>query len=138
MTGRRSKFHKGGLVLRRRVTPPLPQRSGSASKARSCWFARFVQRITKMRVLGVNAVFHNPAAALVVDGQIVAAAEEERFNRRKHGKPNVPFSGWEMPALSARWCLEYTGLRPQDVDAVAFSFDPSLCVPLETLGMDDP
>ena len=91
-----------------------------------------------MRVLGINAVFHDPAAALVVDGHVVAAAEEERFNRRKHGKPNVPFSAWEMPALSARWCLQYAGLRPQDLDAIAFSFDPSLCVPLETLGMDDP
>ena len=45
-----------------------------------------------MRVLGVNAVFHDPAAALVVDGSIVAAAEEERFSRRKHGKAPVPFS----------------------------------------------
>jgi carbamoyltransferase len=42
--------------------------------------------------LGVNAVFHDPAAALVVDGRIVAAAEEERFSRRKHGKDPVPFS----------------------------------------------
>jgi carbamoyltransferase len=38
-----------------------------------------------MRVLGVNAVFHDPAASLVVDGQVVAAAEEVRFSRRKHG-----------------------------------------------------
>ena len=38
------------------------------------------------RVLGINAVFHDPAAALVVDGETVAAAEEERFSRRKHGK----------------------------------------------------
>jgi carbamoyltransferase len=91
-----------------------------------------------VRVLGINAVFHDPAAALVVDGQIVAAAEEERFNRRKHGKPNVAFSGWEMPALSAAWCLEHAGLRPQDVDAVAFSFDPELCRPAEELGLDDP
>ena len=37
-------------------------------------------------VLGINAVFHDPAAAIVVDGEIVAAAEEERFSRRKHGK----------------------------------------------------
>src|SRR4051812_44540568 len=43
-----------------------------------------------------------------------------------------------MPALSARWCLQHAGLRPQDLDAVAFSFDPALCVPMETLGMDDP
>ncbi len=50
-----------------------------------------------MNVLGVNAVFHDPAAALVVDGEIVAAAEEERFSRRKHGKAPVPFSTWELP-----------------------------------------
>ena len=39
-----------------------------------------------MRVLGINAIFHDPAAALVVDGRVVAAAEEERFSRRKHGR----------------------------------------------------
>ena len=42
-----------------------------------------------MRVLGINAVFHDPAAALVVDGEIGRAAEEERFSRRKHGKAPV-------------------------------------------------
>ncbi|WP_373861044.1 carbamoyltransferase N-terminal domain-containing protein [Micromonospora noduli] len=45
-----------------------------------------------MRVLGINAVFHDAAAALVIDGQVVAAAEEERFSRRKHGKRPVPSS----------------------------------------------
>ena len=45
-----------------------------------------------VRVLGVNAVFHDPSAALVADGRVVAAAEEERFSRRKHGKRPVPFS----------------------------------------------
>ena len=63
-------------------------------------------------VLGVNAVFHDPAAALVVDGEIVAAAEEERFTRRKHGKVPVPFSTWEIPEHSARWCLDHAGLSP--------------------------
>lgn len=79
-----------------------------------------------MRVLGINAVFHDPAAALVVDGEIVAAAEEERFSRRKHGKRPVPFSAWEQPELSARWCLEQAGLTAADLDAVAYSYDPSL------------
>ena len=58
-----------------------------------------------MRVLGINAVFHDSAAALVVDGRIVAAAEEERFSRRKHGKRPVPFSAWELPEAAIRWCL---------------------------------
>src|SRR5688572_25299518 len=79
-----------------------------------------------MRVLGVNAVFHDPAAALVVDGTIVAAAEEERFSRRKHGKDPVAFSTWELPERSARWCLEHAGLAPSDLDAVAYSYDPAL------------
>jgi carbamoyltransferase len=77
-------------------------------------------------VLGVNAVFHDPAAALVVDGEIVAAAEEERFTRRKHGKQPVPFATWEIPEQSARWCLREAGLDPGDLDAVAYSYDPAL------------
>jgi carbamoyltransferase len=77
-------------------------------------------------ILGVNAVFHDPAAALVVDGETVAAAEEERFSRRKHGKEAVPFSAWELPVEAMRWCLDHAGLEPGDVDAVAYSYDPDL------------
>ena len=91
-----------------------------------------------MRVLGINALFHDPAAALVVDGRVVAAAEEERFSRRKHGKRPVPFAAWELPELSARWCLETAGLRPEDLDAVAYSFDPRLARPASEQGLDDP
>ena len=77
-------------------------------------------------VLGVNAVFHDPAAALVVDGRIVAAAEEERFSRRKHGKDPVPFSTWELPEQAMRWCLEVGGIDPSQLDAAAYSYDPEL------------
>ena len=79
-----------------------------------------------MRVLGVNAVFHDPAAAIVVDGITVAAAEEERFSRRKHGKPPVAFSTWELPEQSMAFCLSEAGLEPADLDAVAYSYDPDL------------
>jgi carbamoyltransferase len=79
-----------------------------------------------MRVLGVNAVFHDPAAAIVVDGVTVAAAEEERFSRRKHGKPPVAFSTWELPEQSMAFCLAEAGLEPGDLDAVAYSYDPDL------------
>jgi carbamoyltransferase len=91
-----------------------------------------------MRVLGVNSVFHDPAAALVVDGVVVAAAEEERFSRRKHGKRPVPFSAWEQPAMAARWCLRQAGLSPADVDLIAFSYDPALARPAADMGLDDP
>src|SRR5687768_10955338 len=77
-------------------------------------------------VLGINAVFHDPAAAVLVDGVTVAAAEEERFSRRKHGKSPVPFSTWELPEQAIAFCLERAGLRPADVDAVGYSYDPSL------------
>ncbi|CAN5762489.1 carbamoyltransferase C-terminal domain-containing protein [soil metagenome] len=82
-------------------------------------------------VLGINAVFHDPAAALVVDGTIVAAAEEERFTRRKHGKTPVPFSTWELPEQAARWCLAEGGISAADLDAVAYSYDPDLAPPLD-------
>ncbi len=91
-----------------------------------------------MRVLGINALFHDPAAALVIDGKVVAAAEEERFSRRKHGKRPIPFSAWEQPELSARWCLDQAGLTPSDLDAVAYSYDPELARPAEQLGLYDP
>jgi carbamoyltransferase len=79
-----------------------------------------------MRVLGVNAVFHDPAAALVVDGETVAAAEEERFSRRKHGKTPVAFSTWELPEKAIAFCLARAGLTADDLDAVAYSYDPDL------------
>ena len=80
-------------------------------------------------ILGVNAVFHDPAAALVVDGVPAAAAEEERFSRRKHGKDAVPFSAWELPVEAMHWCLAEAGLTPADIDAVAYSYDPDLAPP---------
>ncbi|MET7808027.1 carbamoyltransferase family protein [Micromonospora chersina] len=91
-----------------------------------------------MRVLGINAIFHDPAAALVVDGRVVAAAEEERFSRRKHGKRPVPFSAWELPELSAAWCLAGAGIDVDALDAVAYSFDPGLCRDAAELGLSDP
>ncbi len=91
-----------------------------------------------MKVLGINALFHDPAAALVVDGVTVAAAEEERFSRRKHGHRPVPFAAWELPELAARWCLEEAGLDVSDLDAVAYSYDPDLARPAHEMGLDDP
>lgn len=91
-----------------------------------------------MRILGVNAVFHDPAAALVVDGQVLAAAEEERFSRRKHGKQAVPFSTWELPVAAIRWCLDHAGVRPEEIDVVGYSYDPALMheEPLHPAGLD--
>jgi carbamoyltransferase len=88
-------------------------------------------------ILGVNAVFHDPAAALVVDGETIAAAEEERFSRRKHGKEAVPFSAWELPVEAMRWCLAEAGVEPGEVDAVAYSYDPDLAPPPGRAVTDD-
>jgi carbamoyltransferase len=91
-----------------------------------------------VRVLGINAVFHDPSAALVLDGHIASAAEEERFSRRKHGKRPVPFAAWELPEQAAAWCLSAAGLDASELDAVAYSYDPALCRPSDQLGLDDP
>jgi carbamoyltransferase len=80
-------------------------------------------------VLGINAVFHDPAAALVVDGRTIAANEEERLSRRKHGKSPVPFSTWELPTGAIGACLDAGGLTVADLDAVAYSYDPCLAAP---------
>ena len=67
-------------------------------------------------ILGLNAYHGDAAAALVVDGELVCAAEEERFNRIKH------CAGF--PAHAAAWCLEDAGLSPDGVDHVAIGRDP--------------
>lgn len=69
-----------------------------------------------MNILGINAYHGDASAALVVDGQLVAAVEEERFNRIKH------WAGF--PAESIRWCLTRANLTAADVDHVAVSFNP--------------
>src|ERR1044071_3803380 len=76
--------------------------------------------------LGINAAFHDSAACLVVDGHVVAAAEEERFTRIKHGKRPVPFSTWELPFSAIDACLAAADIALRDVDHVAYSFDPGL------------
>jgi carbamoyltransferase len=68
------------------------------------------------RILGISAFYHDSAAALVVDGRIIAAAQEERFTRKKHD-PN-------FPALAVRYCLAQAGLKAADVDHVVFYEKP--------------
>lgn len=77
-------------------------------------------------ILGINAVYHETSAALVIDGELKCAAEEERFNRVKHGKRATPESAADLPAESIRWCLAETGVKASSVDAVALSFNSGL------------
>jgi len=69
-------------------------------------------------VLGISAFYHDSAAALLVDGQIVAAAQEERFTRKKH----TP----DFPVNAVKYCLEYAGLTIDELDAVVFYDKPLL------------
>ncbi|RZI84476.1 MAG: carbamoyltransferase [Rubrivivax sp.] len=77
-----------------------------------------------MITLGINAAFHDSAAAIVRDGVVLAAAEEERFTRIKHGKRPLPFTAWELPFNAIDFCLAKAGVRLVDVDHVAYSYDP--------------
>jgi carbamoyltransferase len=79
-----------------------------------------------MYTLGINAAFHDPAAALVKDGRVLAAAEEERFTHVKHGKRPIPFETYELPYHAIDYCLREAGISLTDVDHVAYSFDPHL------------
>ena len=69
-----------------------------------------------MNILGINAYHGDASAALVVDGELVAAVEEERFNRIKH------WAGF--PAESIRYCLDVAGITADQLDHVAISFNP--------------
>ena len=69
-----------------------------------------------MNIIGLNAYHGDASAALVIDGELIAAVEEERFNRIKH------WAGF--PAESIRWCLEQGGIGPEEIDHVGISFNP--------------
>jgi carbamoyltransferase len=69
-----------------------------------------------MRILGISCFYHDAAAALIVDGELVAAAEEERFSRKKHDS--------DFPRLAIRYCLESAGITAQDLDYVVFYEKP--------------
>jgi carbamoyltransferase len=79
-----------------------------------------------MYTLGINAAYHDQAACLVRDGQVIAAAEDERFTHIKHGKRPVPFSTWELPFHAIDYCLREAGIALTDLDHVAYSYDPNL------------
>ena len=70
------------------------------------------------RILGLSAFYHDSAAALVVDGNIVAAAQEERFTRIKHDP--------EFPKHAVDYCLKEAGLTPEQLDYVVFYDKPLL------------
>lgn len=71
-----------------------------------------------LTILGLSgALDHDASAALYIDGRLVAAAEEERFIRDKHSKNRMPYE-------SAKFCMEYAGIKPKDVTAVAIPFAP--------------
>jgi carbamoyltransferase len=67
-------------------------------------------------ILGLNAWHPDAAAALIIDGKLVGAVEEERFTRVKH------FAGF--PSGAVAWCLAFAGVRPEDIDHVAIPRDP--------------
>src|ERR1700723_1446324 len=71
-----------------------------------------------MRVLGISAFYHDSAAALIEDGQILSAAQEERFTRRKHDA--------RFPRLAIEFCLRQAGVSLSEVDYVAFYDKPFL------------
>jgi carbamoyltransferase len=71
-----------------------------------------------MNILGISAFYHDSAACLVQDGNIVAAAQEERFTRKKHDH--------EFPRNAARYCVETAGIDVEQLDAVAFYDKPIL------------
>jgi len=69
-----------------------------------------------MRILGISCFYHDAAAALIEDGQLIAASEEERFSRKKHDS--------DFPRLAIRYCLETAGITVSDLDYVVFYEKP--------------
>jgi len=71
-----------------------------------------------MRILGISAYYHDAAAALLIDGQVAAAAQEERFTRKKHDA--------NFPTNALRYCVKEAGVAWSDIDFVTFYEKPFL------------
>src|ERR1044071_849598 len=71
-----------------------------------------------MRILGISAFYHDSAAALIEDGEIIAAAQEERFTRKKHDA--------RFPHQAVTYCLDQLGLKLDALDFVVFYDKPFL------------
>lgn len=77
-----------------------------------------------MYILGINSLYHESAACLLRDGVLVAAAEEERFTRFKHGKEARADNPDELPVHAIDFCLRTAGIGPEAVSHVACAGDP--------------
>jgi carbamoyltransferase len=69
-----------------------------------------------MNILGVSSFYHDSAAALIRDGKILAAAQEERFSRKKHDS--------EFPIQAIQYCLQEAGITADEVDYIGFYEKP--------------
>jgi carbamoyltransferase len=74
--------------------------------------------------LGINSAYHEPSVCLIKNGKVIAAVEEERFNRVKHGKHCLIDNPHELPYNALDYCLEQGGITLDDVDQIGFSFNP--------------
>jgi len=77
-----------------------------------------------LHILGVNTAYHESSACLLRDGEIVAIAEEERFNRFRHGKHSRVDNPDDLPEQAIAWCLRQGGIGWKEVAAIGYSFDP--------------
>src|SRR4029079_1845298 len=109
----------------------FPRHGTESRRPHSC-LQHHCCRTIAMYTLGINAAFHDTAACLVKDGQVVSAAEEERFMRIKHGKRPLPFTTWELPFNAIDYCLGHSGIELADIDHVAYSYDPYLLLDKDT------
>ena len=75
-------------------------------------------------ILGINSAYHESAASLLVDGVLVASAEEERFSRIKHAKSAAVDNAQELPWNAIAFCLNSANLSFKDVTQLAYSLDP--------------
>ncbi len=75
-------------------------------------------------VLGINSAYHESSACLLKDGELVAAAPEERFNRIKHAKPARVSNPDELPLGALHFCLERAGIRLGDLDLIGYALEP--------------
>src|SRR5690606_29557039 len=103
----------------RRETPSASLGAWPDCEAPGCYLRRVARGgRAPMNILGISAYYHDSAACLVQDGEIVAAAQEERFTRKKHDH--------DFPKHAVEYCLREADITTGDIDSVVFYDKPIL------------
>jgi carbamoyltransferase len=111
----------------------------TTAKANNFYNLQLVDRIDRtdsVYILGINSAYHESSACLIKDGVVIVALEEERLTREKHAKAASVDNPDRLPIQAINLCLEYAGIKAENIDWIAYSFNPDARLANQSVDVD--